>query len=84
MGLSGVGGSLVELAAGFDAGSLSGLVQRDQVAHTLASLESVNGRVLGIVLNRTPAKGGAHYGSYSYTAPDVSATRRERKRVELA
>lgn len=29
MGLSGVGGSLVELAAGFDAGSLSGLVQRD-------------------------------------------------------
>ena len=34
----------------------SGIVQRDQLAHTLESLESVAGRVLGLVLNRVPAE----------------------------
>ena len=47
------------------------------------SLESVAGRVLGIVLNRVQTKDGHHYGGYAYSASaDVSSTRRERKRVE--
>lgn len=62
----------------------SGLVDREQLVHTLESLQSVGGKVLGVVLNRIPAKAGGGYGSYSYATPDHEATRRERKRVELA
>ena len=62
----------------------SGTVQRDQLAHTVESLESVAGRVLGLVLNRVPAKAGGGYSSYEYEAPEDEATRRERKRVEHA
>lgn len=62
----------------------SGLVDRDQLGHTLESLESVNGKVLGIVLNRVPTRGSGQYGGYSYEYPDAQATRRERKRVERA
>jgi Mrp family chromosome partitioning ATPase len=65
----------------------SGLVQRDQLAHALENLESVAGRVLGVVLNRVPSHspggyGGYGYGTYSYATPDDEATRRERKRVD--
>lgn len=60
----------------------SGIVDRDQLAHTLESLESVNGRVMGVVLNRVPPRGPGQYGGYSYEAPEEQATRRERKRVE--
>ncbi|MFQ6171914.1 polysaccharide biosynthesis tyrosine autokinase [Oryzobacter sp. R7] len=60
----------------------SGIVDRDQLAHTLDSLTSVNGQVLGVVLNRVPPRGPGQYGSYSYETPDAEATRRERKRVE--
>ena len=60
----------------------SGIVDRDQLAHTLDSLTSVGGQVLGVVLNRVPPKGPGQYGSYSYETPDAEATRRERKRVE--
>ena len=60
----------------------SGTVQRDQLARTLESLESVAGRVLGLVLNRVPPSSAGAYGSYSYAAPEDEATRRERKRVE--
>jgi Mrp family chromosome partitioning ATPase len=59
----------------------SGTVQRDQLAHSLESLESVAGRVLGLVMNRLPAKSSGSYASYRYEAPEDSATRRERKRV---
>lgn len=62
----------------------SGVVQRDQLVHALESLESVAGRVLGLVLNRVPASSAGAYGTYSYAAPDDAATRRERKRVEQA
>jgi capsular exopolysaccharide synthesis family protein len=60
----------------------SGTVQRDQLGRTLESLESVAGRVLGLVLNRVPPSSAGAYGSYSYAAPEDEATRRERKRVE--
>jgi tyrosine-protein kinase len=65
----------------------SGLVQRGQLTHALESLESVAGRVLGLVLNRVPSKSAGSYGSYgtySYATPEDEATRRERKRVEKA
>jgi Mrp family chromosome partitioning ATPase len=65
----------------------SGMVQRDQLTHTLEALESVAGRVLGLVLNRLPSNSASAYGSYgtyAYAAPEGEATRRERKRVEQA
>ena len=46
----------------------SGMVQRDQLARTLELLGSVNGRVLGLVLNRVPARSVHHYGGYGYEA----------------
>jgi len=60
----------------------SGMVERDQLALTLESLESVNGNVLGIVLNRLPAKQSQQYGGYPYAIPEEESTRSERKRVE--
>ena len=60
----------------------SGLVDRDQLAHTLASLESVGGQVLGVVMNRVPSRSTGQYGGYAYGTPEDGATRRERKRVE--
>jgi capsular exopolysaccharide synthesis family protein len=62
----------------------SGVVQRDQLARTLENLESVAGRVLGLVLNRVPTNSAGGYGTYSYASPEDEATRRERKRVEKA
>jgi len=62
----------------------SGIVERDQLALTLESLESVNGHVLGIVLNRVPVKHSQQYGGYAYVMPEEDSTRRERKRVEPA
>lgn len=59
----------------------SGMVDREQLVHTLDALRSVNGKVLGVVLNRVPLSGASHYGGYSYAAPEEEATRRERKRV---
>ncbi|MCB2069472.1 MAG: CpsD/CapB family tyrosine-protein kinase, partial [Ottowia sp.] len=62
----------------------SGMVERDQLALTLESLESVNGHVLGIVLNRVPVKHSQQYGGYAYAIPEEESTRSERKRVEPA
>lgn len=62
----------------------SGIVERDQLALTLESLESVNGHVLGIVLNRVPVKHSQQYCGYAYVMPEEDSTRRERKRVEPA
>ena len=60
----------------------SGVVQRDQLAHALESLESVAGRVLGLVLNRVPPSSAGALRLLRYDAPEDEATRRERKRVE--
>jgi capsular exopolysaccharide synthesis family protein len=62
----------------------SGVVQRDQLARALENLESVAGRVLGLVLNRVPASSSGAYGTYAYSVPEDEATRRERKRVDQA
>lgn len=45
----------------------AGIVARDQLRHALESLETVNGVVLGLVLNRVQSEDGAGaYGSYRY------------------
>ncbi|MBD3782268.1 MAG: CpsD/CapB family tyrosine-protein kinase, partial [Micrococcales bacterium] len=62
----------------------SGLVDRDQVAQTLDSLGSVDGRVLGVVLNRVPVRELGGYGRYAYDTPGDEATRRDRARLGTA
>jgi len=44
----------------------SGVVTKDQVDHALESLEAVNGRLLGMVLNRVPRGRSGGYYDYRY------------------
>ncbi|MGA8046838.1 MAG: polysaccharide biosynthesis tyrosine autokinase, partial [Dermatophilaceae bacterium] len=44
----------------------AGLVERDQLRQTVDALESVKGRVLGLVLNRAVERTGGQYARYSY------------------
>ncbi len=65
----------------------SGIVTRDQLATAIGSLESVNGRVLGVVLNRIPRSAAGGYYDYSYQtdaqkALEADAPRRRRDRVD--
>lgn len=60
----------------------SGLVEREQLEHTLASIESVNGRVLGLVLNRVPRTTANQYSRYEYALPQEEATRGELRRAK--
>lgn len=60
----------------------SGLVERDQLEHSLQSLESVNGRVLGLVLNRVPKQADKQYSRYEYALPDDEVTRGELRRAK--
>lgn len=64
----------------------SGLVERDQLAHTMGALESVNGRVLGLVLNRAAEGTGGQYAKYSYqyALPEGEVTRGELRRSKRA
>ena len=64
----------------------AGVVSRDQLTHAIASLEAVNGKVLGLILNRVAATGGNSYGTYSYhyeaeTERATAKGRRERGHV---
>lgn len=64
----------------------SGLVERDQLSHTVGALESVNGRVLGLVLNRAVEGTGGQYTKYSYqyALPEDEVTRGELRRARRA
>ncbi|MGG5260592.1 polysaccharide biosynthesis tyrosine autokinase [Phycicoccus avicenniae] len=76
---------LSKLADGAIVVAGSGLVDRDQLAHTLETLASVDGKVLGVVMNRVPPRGAGTYGyGYSYETPDDAALRRDRSRVGRA
>ena len=59
------------------------IVHKEQLSRALASLQSVNGNVLGLVINRVPTK-GAHAESYYYRegyAPQSSdRSRKDRAR----
>lgn len=61
----------------------SGLVERDQLSHTLEAIASVNGKVLGMVLNRIPRGDGDQYSRYTYTyaLPEEDVNRRDRRRA---
>jgi len=54
----------------------AGLVDRDQLTKSLQSLEAVNGRVLGLVVNLLPTKGADAYYYYRQGyAPETSRQR---------
>ncbi|MFN2347244.1 MAG: polysaccharide biosynthesis tyrosine autokinase [Dermatophilaceae bacterium] len=61
----------------------SGLVEREQLNHTLKSIASVNGKVLGLVLNRVPKGTGGQYTryAYSYSLPEEAANRGDLRRA---
>ena len=54
----------------------AGLVDRDHLAKSLQSLETVNGRVLGLVMNMIPAKSGNDYYDYAASYAPESPRRR--------
>ena len=66
------GGTIVVVGAG--------LVDRDHLARSLQSLDAVNGRVLGLVLNQLPTKGSDYYyyRGYAPESPRQRAKERER------
>ncbi|WP_436006751.1 polysaccharide biosynthesis tyrosine autokinase [Knoellia sp. LjRoot47] len=78
---------LTRLADGAIIVAGSGVVTKDQFDHALETFETVNGTVLGIVLNRIPrqARGGYYDYRYEYRPEGQSApkrsdsTRRRRK-----
>lgn len=57
---------LTKLAGGAVVVVGSQRINRDQLAKALGNLESVDGRVLGVILNLLPTKGPDAYGYYSY------------------
>lgn len=67
----------------------AGIVTRDELRHALDSLDSVNGQVLGLIMNRVQAKDGASaYGSYRYDylpqGPDKKSPLRGAKSAKSA
>ena len=59
-----------------------GLVDRDHLRRSLQSLEAVNGRVLGLVVNRVPTKGAdAYYYSRGYAPESPRKRAKDRKPV---
>lgn len=59
----------------------AGLTERDHVSRALESLDAVNGKVLGLILNRVKAKeGGSGYGTYEYTYQPESERQRAKGR----
>ena len=59
-----------------------GLVDRDHLTRSLQSLDAVNGRVLGLVVNRVPTKGADAYYYYSeYTSDSPRKRAKERDRA---
>lgn len=47
-----------------------------ELEHTLRQIQSVQGRVLGVVLNRVPRAGGAYYYRRYYTSQSEDGTKR--------
>ena len=67
----------------------AGRVDRDHLAKSLQSLETVKGRVLGLVLNMIPAKGASDYYNYRdgyapESAPGAKSSRPRTKEREKA
>jgi len=62
----------------------SGLVDRDNLARSLQSLETVKGRVLGLVLNMIPTKGTDSYYYYHQGYAPESPRQRAKEREAAA
>lgn len=66
----------------------SGIVRREQLARSLAALEKVGARALGLVLNRIPTRGhdsyDYHYGAYYYSTDKQTKGRGLRRRLGSA
>ena len=73
---------LTRLADGAILVAGSGIVNKDQFDHALETFETVNGRVLGIVLNRIPrqARGGYYDYRYAYRPEGQGSTTRRGRR----
>ncbi|WP_431473192.1 polysaccharide biosynthesis tyrosine autokinase [Ornithinimicrobium sp. W1665] len=50
----------------------SGIVRRHQLAQSLATLNSVDAKVLGVLLNRLPSSGASTYGYYHEYGPSAA------------
>ena len=61
----------------------SGLVTRDQLDHALENLENVNGKLLGIVLNRVPKSRTGGYYDYRYEYKPERTNQRSGRRREV-
>lgn len=59
-------------------------LHRSQLTEALDALETVDARVLGIVLNRQPRKQADTYAYYQYTAADGTTRRKRRRRQGAA
>ncbi len=58
-----------------------GVVKKEQLARAIASIEAVNGNLLGIVVNRIPTRGvdaGSYYYSEGYAPRPADGSRKER------
>ncbi len=63
----------------------SGIVRRHQLSQSLATLKSVEAKVLGILLNRVPAAASQTYGYYHHEyGPEPTAETRRQARRERA
>jgi len=62
----------------------AGRVDRDHLARSLQSLDAVNGRLLGLVLNMIPTKGADAYDDYRDGYASTSGRQRAKDRQQAA
>lgn len=63
----------------------AGIVSKEQLRHAIASLDAVNGQILGLIMNRVLSKDGASaYGSYRYDYLPKNDTGRSPRRAAKA
>ncbi|GGB83709.1 chromosome partitioning protein [Knoellia flava] len=70
---------LTRLADGAIIVAGSGVVNKDQFEHALDTFETVNGTVLGVVLNRVPRQTRGGYYDYRYESPPEGVPNRSAK-----
>ena len=63
--------------------STASVVNRDHLAKALQSLEAVQGRLLGLVMNLMPAKGGDAYSYYRAGYAPASPRQRAKERKQI-
>ena len=61
----------------------AGMVNRDHLAKSLQDLEAVQGRLLGLVMNLMPTKGGEAYSYYRAGYASESPHQRAKEREQI-